>query len=240
MFGPSVDEDFINSAVSRPPRRGGGSGKLLLAALVAGAAGFLLWSANFEIEEVTRGLGQVVPSSQVQVVQSLEGGIVSGINVREGDIVEAGAELIRIDDTTAGAQEGEYREREAALLAELTRVRTEAEGGDSIAFPEELLRRAPNSVAAETEVFQSRRLQYQSEIRILADKLDQRAAELEELKAVSLKLQKQIAPLSREVALTEDLAETGAVPEIEVLRLQGRLAALEGELAVTEARLKAL
>lgn len=236
MFGPPVEEDFINNASSRPAREGGG-GKMLLTLLVAGIGGFIFWAANYEIEEVTRGLGQVVPSSQVQVVQSLEGGIVSAIEVREGDLVEAGTELIRIDDTAAGSQAGELREREAALLAELGRVTTEAQGSDTLEFPEDLVARARLAVAAEQEVFRSRRAQLEQETEVLRDQLDQRMAALHELEAVLDKLQSQIAPLSEEVALTEGLTRTGAVPEIELLRLRSRLAELEGELAVSRARL---
>lgn len=239
MFGPPVDEEFVNTPSSRPPQGSGRGGKTLLAVLVAGIAGFLVWAATYEVEEVTRGLGQVVPSSQIQVVQSLEGGIVSDIAVREGDLIEAGAELIRIDDTTAGARAGELREREAALLAELARVKTEAEAGDTLRFAEGLEARAPEAVAAEREVFVSRRAQLEQEIRVLRDQLDQRKGALQELEAIVLKLQSQIAPLSQEVALTEGLVGSGSVPEIELLRLQSRLAELEGELAVTRARLPA-
>ena len=236
MFGPSIDEDFINSATTRPPRRAGRSGWLLLLVLGVGLGGFMAWAWHFEIEEVTRGMGQVVPSRQIQVVQSLEGGLVSAIAVQEGDLVEAGQELIRIDDTTAGSERGELREREAALLAELTRVRTEAEGGQTLDFPQGLADRAPLAVAAEGAIFASRRAQLNSELQVLRDQQAQRESELQELRAIETKLERQIAPLSQEVALTRDLVRSGAVPEIEFLQLQSRLAGLEGDLAVTRAR----
>ncbi|MEJ2753142.1 MAG: HlyD family type I secretion periplasmic adaptor subunit, partial [Chloroflexota bacterium] len=209
----------------------------LLVTLVAGVSGFIFWAGNYEIEEVTRGLGQVIPSSQIQVVQSLEGGIVSAINAREGDLVEAGDELIRIDDTAAGSQAGELREREAALLAELARVVSEAKSADNIDFPKGLLDRAPSAVEAQLEIFRSRRSQLDQEVEVLHDQLDQREGSLLELEAVLGKLRRQIAPLSEEVKLTQGLTQTGAVPEIELLRLKSRLAELEGELAVSRARL---
>jgi adhesin transport system membrane fusion protein len=239
MFGPSVDEDFVNRAGVRPQGEGRG-GTLLLAALVAGIAGFLWWAAVFEIEEVTRGQGRVVPSQQVQVIQSLEGGIVREILVDEGETVEPDAPLIRIDDTTAGARRGELLEQEAALLAERLRVRTEAEGGATLAFPESLTARAPEAVAAEREVFASRRSQLSSELDVLNDQLSQRRAELGEARAMIAKLEGQIAPLAEEVRLTRGYVDSGAITQIELLRLETRLAELEGELAVSRARLPRL
>lgn len=239
MFGPSVDEDFVNRAGVRPQGEGRG-GTLLLAALVAGIAGFLWWAAVFEIEEVTRGQGRVVPSQQVQVIQSLEGGIVREILVDEGETVEPDAPLIRIDDTTAGARRGELLEQEAALLAERLRVRIEAEGGATLAFPESLTARAPEAVAAEREVFASRRSQLSSELDVLNDQLSQRRAELGEARAMIAKLEGQIAPLAEEVRLTRGYVDSGAITQIELLRLETRLAELEGELAVSRARLPRL
>lgn len=154
MFGTPIEEDFIND-----PRGGRGSGSgltVLLFVLLAGLGSLVAWAAWFEIEEVTRGLGRVVPSSELQVVQSLEGGIVAGLAVTEGALVEAGDILVRIDDTRVGAERGELLEREAALMAEEARMRAEAMAAEAINLPEGLEERAPLAVAAERAVFVSR------------------------------------------------------------------------------------
>ncbi|WP_288929311.1 HlyD family type I secretion periplasmic adaptor subunit [uncultured Maritimibacter sp.] len=239
MFGPTIDEDFVNAAGAGPQGEGR-RGALLLTVLVAGIAGFIWWAAVFEIEEVTRGAGRVVPSQQVQVIQSLEGGIVREILIEEGATVDRNAPLLRIDDTAAGAQRGELLEQEATLMAELIRVRTEAEGGEALTFPEALAARAPEAVAAEQEVFASRRSQLSSELQVLQDQLTQRRAEIEEARAMIAKLEGQIAPLAEEVRLTRQYVETGAVTQIELLRLETRLAELEGDLAVSRARMPRL
>jgi adhesin transport system membrane fusion protein len=239
MFGPTIDEDFVNRSGAAPQGEGR-KGAALLIVLVAGLAAFIWWAAVFEIEEVTRGAGRVVPSRQVQVVQSLEGGIVRDILVAEGETVEADAPLLRIDDTTAGARRGEILEQEAALLAEQIRVRTEAEGGEALSFPDSLTARAPDAIAAEREVFSSRRSQLASELDVLDDQLAQRRAERGEAQAMIAKLEGQIAPLAEEVRLTRDYVDSGAVTQIELLRLETRLAELEGELAVSRARLPRL
>lgn len=237
MFGPRTEEDFVNTAPAGRPRGPGRGPWLMLLVIAGGLAAFLAWAALYEIEEVTSGTGRVVPSRQIQVVQSLEGGIVSAIAVREGDPVQEGDVLMRIDDTSAGAERGELREREAALLAEAARTGTEAVGGQSLTFPEGLADRAPGAVAAEREVFLSRRAQLESELAVLQDKLAQRRSGLRELEANIVRLNAQIAPLSEEIDLTGGLVERGAVPRIELLRLQSRMAELAGELAVSRARL---
>lgn len=237
MFGPRIEEDFVNNATAGPPRGRGRGPWLLLLLIAGGISAFLLWAAFYEIEEVTNGTGRVVPTRQLQVVQSLEGGIVSVIEVREGDVVQEEDVLMRIDDTSAGAERGELREREAALLAEATRSGAEARGSKILEFPHSLAERSPSAVAAEREVFLSRRAQFESELSVLRDKLAQRRSGLRELKANVVKLEAQIAPLKEEIDLTSSLVESGAVPRIEFLRLQSRMAELEGELAVSRARL---
>ncbi|WP_104016896.1 HlyD family type I secretion periplasmic adaptor subunit [Roseovarius nitratireducens] len=237
MFGPRTEEDFVNDATADRPRGRGRGPWLLLLLIAGGIAAFLVWAAFYEIEEVTRGTGRVVPTRQLQVVQSLEGGIVSAIEVREGDLVQEGDVLMRIDDTSAGAERGELREREAALLAEAARAGAEAQGGETLAFPDGLAERAPGAVSAEREVFLSRRAQLESELSVLRDKLAQRRSGLRELEAAVVKLEAQIAPLTEEIDLTSGLVDSGAVPRIELLRLRSRMAELEGELAVSRARL---
>jgi adhesin transport system membrane fusion protein len=232
MFAAPPEEEFVNDI-----RAGAGRGldrarwrPLLVIALMTGA--FLIWAALFEIEEVTRGTGRVVPSSQVQVVQSLEGGIVQSIDVAEGDRVVPGQVLLQIDDTRFQSLLGELREQESALLAERTRLQAEAALATAVHFDPALTAANPLAVAAETELFLSRQEQLRSELAVLGNQLEQRQSELAELEALQLKRSKVIAPLSEERALTEALAASGAVPRIELLRLDSRLAELEGDLAV--------
>lgn len=236
MFGPSVEEDFVNAATARPARGAAQRGLALLLVLAGGLAAFVWWAAIFEIEETTRAMGRVVPAGQVQVVQAPDAGVVRELLVREGDVVEAAAPLVRIDDTAAGAERGELLEREAALMAEELRLRAEAEAGE-LDFPEDLTARAPLAVEAERAVFTSRATQFANELRVLENQLAQRQAELAETQATIAKLEGQIGPLREEVAITGPLAERGAVTQVDFLRLQTRLAEIEGELGVTRARI---
>ncbi|WP_299955590.1 HlyD family type I secretion periplasmic adaptor subunit [uncultured Roseobacter sp.] len=235
MFGNRIEDGFANNiSGARAAVRDGGPWRLLLA-VALGVGAFLAWAATYKIEETARATGRVIPSQQVQVVQSLEGGIVRDITVREGDIVAPGDVLMRIDDTRFDAERGELLEREAAILAESARLTAEARFATELDFPALLQARAPLAVAAEQEVFLSRREQLKRELRVLEAQLLQRRGELSEIRALRDRTEGIIAPLSAEIALTQDMFDRGLVPQIELLRLQSRLAELNGDLGVSRA-----
>lgn len=225
------DEEYIN----RPGGRDAGTGLwLLLIGVLALIAGFVIWASVFEIEEVTRASGRVVPSSQVQLVQSPEGGVVSAIEVSEGDVVEQGQILFQIDDTGVQSSLGELDQRFQALSAELARLHAEAEGQQTLIFPEGLELNA-RAVAAQEAVFATRRQQLELELNVLEDRLAQRRAERRELTAKRNRLNAVAKPLRREVEISEGLFADGTFSEIEILRLRGQLAEIEGDLLVMEA-----
>lgn len=228
----SDDEDFVN----RPGGQDAGRGLWVLLICVMGLlTGFFFWAATYEIEEVTRATGRVVPSSQVQTVQAPDGGIVASIDIGEGDVVEPGQVLFQIDDTSVQANLGELEQRRSALTAELMRLRAEADGQDALVFGTDA---AINTrlIAAETAIFETRRNQLAVELSVLDDRLAQRQAELQELSAQKSRLAAISAPLRREVEISEGLFSNGSIAEIEILRLRGKLAELDGDLGVLNAK----
>jgi adhesin transport system membrane fusion protein len=235
MFRNAQDSEFINDISGADLVDRTTSHWRLLFVIVAGIGAFLAWASFYELEEVTRGQGRVIPSSQVQIVQSLEGGIVRSIDVVEGDTVEAGAVLMQLDDTGFSARLGELLEQEAALLAEKTRLEAEASVTGDMFFPEGLEAHNPLATAAETEVFLSRRLQLDQEIIVLDNRLLQRQAELAELAALRDKISLTLEPMDQEIELSEDLFQRGAIPQIELLRLKSERAALAGDLVIAAA-----
>lgn len=235
MFRNADDSEYINDISGAELVDRGGSHWKLLVLVLAGVGAFLAWAFFYEIEEVTRGQGRVIPSTQVQIVQSLEGGIVRAIEVAEGDTVDAGAVLIELDDTGFAAEQGELLEQEAALLAEKARLEAEAGLAEALDFPTGLAARNPLATGAEQEVFLSRRIQLEREMSVLDKRLNQRQAELAELEALREKISFTLAPLEEEIALSEDLFARGAIPQIELLRLKSRHAELRGDLGVADA-----
>ena len=240
MLGRELEDGFINDVRAADQSGLYRSRWQPLAAIALIIGGFLTWAALFEIEEVTRGTGRVIPSSQIQVVQSLEGGIVRGIQIAEGAQVKAGDVLMQIDATSFLSKEGELREQQIALLAEQARLDAEATLADAVIYDPVFASENPLATAAEIEVFASRRTQFTTEQAVLEKSLSQRRGELSEAIAQQDMRQAMIVPLAEEQELITDLAARNAVPRIELLRLNSRLAQLEGEMAVGRASIARL
>jgi adhesin transport system membrane fusion protein len=208
------------------PRR---SAHLLLMVIVAFFAIALAWASHASLDEVTRGQGRVIPSSQVQVVQNLEGGIVANILVHEGEVVERGQVLLRIDDIAAASSFRERRERLRALRGAMVRLQAEVEGRD-ISFDEGLAREAEAFVRNETALFDARRRALGSELEVLESQVDQRRQELLELEHRTRQLQRSLDLAKEELAITEPLAARRVVSKVDLLRLKRQVNDLEGEL----------
>lgn len=234
MFGDHIDDKFVNDlSSSAVASRGMGFWPVILV-LLAAIGGFIYWAAISDIEQVTNGEGRVIPSGQVQVVQALEAGIVGSIDVLEGDIVKKGDVLIRIDDTSFSSQLGELEQQKAALLIERERVEAEASFNENFEVSAGLSESNPTSTLAEQQVFLSRRKQLLNELQVLDTRLAQKKFELDELLALERKLNASLKPLAREAKLTERLVKRGVVPEIDLLRLESRLAEVRGDLDINK------
>jgi adhesin transport system membrane fusion protein len=195
----------------------------------------LIW-ANFAIlDEVKRGNGRVIPTQQMQVLQSLEGGIVGAILVKEGDIVSKGQTVMRIEDIKFASELGEIRERRYATAARVARLEAESAGKGTLEFPPELEKAAPAAVAAEQSLFQARARKLAQDIDVIVQQSTQRRSELEEYKATSVKLTNTLKLLQRELDLTQKLYNQKVVPEIELLRIQRQATDMQGQLDVAKA-----
>jgi adhesin transport system membrane fusion protein len=185
--------DMQQALLGERSRVTGVSLALMGAALVAA----LVWAGFSRVEEITKGEARIIPSSREQVIQSLEGGIMQELRVREGDVVEAGQPLLRIDPTKADASFNEGRSKEIALRATIARLEAESRGTALVFPPEVAVDR--EIVRNETQAFLSRR-----------QALEQSTATLQRSKAL----------LEREIAMTQPMVERGLVAEVELLRMQ--------------------
>ena len=223
---PQSDFAFANdiraAAALRTPR----TSRMLLAASLALLVVFLIWTHFAILEEVKRGDGRVVPSRQTQVVQSLEGGIVSEILIQEGSIVQQGETLMRIDDTKFASEFGELKERRSALAARVARLEAEARGRSEVTFPEHLDQEVPSAIAAEKSVFQMRVKKVAQDIDVLSQQVTRLSG--------SLKL------LDRELVITRKLYDQKVVPEIEMLRLQRQESEMKGQLAEAQSKINSI
>ncbi|MVW75689.1 HlyD family type I secretion periplasmic adaptor subunit [Pseudomonas xionganensis] len=192
----------------------------------------LLW-ANFAVlEEVTTGEGKAIPSSKVQVIQNLEGGIVTDIFVREGQVVEKGDVLMRLDDTRFLSNQGEAEADRLALIARIERLTAEAEGR-SIAMPQEILSQAPQLAEDELALYRSRQGRLQSEQRTLGEQLRQKTQELAEFRAKAQQYRSSLGLVQQELNMSQPLVASGAISEVEILRLRRSMVELRGSLDAT-------
>ena len=144
-------------------------GRLLIWVVALFVLAALTWATFAVLDEVVRGSGKVIPSSQVQVVQNLEGGIVKQISVREGDTVDRGQILVHIDDTRFYSSLQESRVKRISLGAKAIRLRAEADGARELPpFAEDILTMLPNAAAEQRSLFRQRRDELQANQRILA------------------------------------------------------------------------
>ena len=188
----------------------------------------IVWSAQAKVDQVARGDARVVPSQQVQIVQSVDGGVVSEILAREGQVVQADQVLMRVDPTRFAANLGETRVSQAALEARAERLRALIQGRAFNPAPE-LEREAPAIVAQERSLFESRRAEISAQISITQSQLLQRRQELTEAQSRRDSAASSLSLVQRELAATRPLVASGAVSEVEVLRLDQQVSRLVGE-----------
>ncbi|KGH50575.1 secretion protein HlyD [Acinetobacter idrijaensis] len=157
----------------------------------------LSWAWLFKLEEVSTGTGKIIPSSKEQVIQSLDGGILTKLNVKEGEIVERGQVLAQLDPTRFESNVGESESLLVSSRATSARLRAEVTGAPLV-FPEEVLK-YPKLVKEETALYQSRRANLQESV---------------------AGLEQALLLVQQELEMTAPLVAKGAASEVEVLRLK--------------------
>ena len=213
--------------------------RLLFYALCIVITLLLVWSAFAEIDQVTRGEGKVIPSQQVQVLQSLDGGVITEIGVKEGDIVEAGQLLVRLDATRFVSNLQESRAELLALQAKS--IRLSAIVSDQAFVPTESLQaEAPALVVQERLLFESMREELATLKNIASQQITQRQQELAEATANRNQAAESYKLASRELEVTRPLVASGAVSEVELLRLERDVVALVGQRDQAQAQINRL
>jgi len=188
----------------------------------------LMWSAVSRVDEVTRGEGKVIPSQQLQVLQSLDGGIVSEILVHEGDIVQPNQVLLRIDQTRFSSSVRESRVQYMSLVAKAARLRALTEGVPFV-IPDDVAKEDPKTVEEERRLYESRRNELETTTSIARQQLTQRQQELVEVRAKYEQAAKAYEISAKELAVTKPLIASGAVSEVELLRLERDVGRFRGE-----------
>lgn len=197
---------------------------------------FIMWAAVAQIDEITRGEGKVIPSRQLQVLQSLDGGIVAEIAVQEGQIVEAGQALLKIDPTRFVSSVREGRVQLYALQAKAARLRGLAEG-KPFDPPADLVKEDPKTAEEERRLYENRVAELDAQVSIARQQLAQKQQELNEASSKRIQAAQAYDLTAKELSVTKPLLSSGAVSEVELLRLERDVARFRGERDMASAQI---
>jgi len=218
--------DIRTSILAQSPR----GGRAIIWVTLALFLLFIVWAYFSNIEQVTRSDGKVVPSTQIQIVQNLEGGILSEIMIDVGELVKKDQLLLRIDETRFSSSFKQNRSKYLSYKARAGRLLSEA-NGTAFEVPKEVLNEKPEIGIREEELFESRKREFQSTMDILHEQISQREHEYGELTSKLKELTRTNALLQKELELTRPLVSQGAVSEVEVLHLERQASQMQGEIA---------
>ena len=189
----------------------------------------IVWAHYTSIDEVTVGEGTVVPSSQVQVIQNLEGGILKAISVRAGQAVEEGQLLMTIENTEAVSSLREQQVERMNLMARASRLAAEASGREPV-FSQVMRQDYPKIVSREEDLYQNRQDSLRANQAVFQQQIAQREQEIVEQRAQLENFQSTYELASQELSLTRPAFESGAVSRVELLQLERQVNQLQGDL----------
>lgn len=215
-----------------PPR----SWTYIIAIVGAVLFAFLLWANWAEVDQLSRAEGKVIPSGKTQIVQSAEAGVITDILVRSGEQVSAGQMLIRLDDTTTASSAGEVEARVLALQAQVERLRIESAGLSAVDYscPTLVADQAPAVCAAEMDLLVSRLGSLVSTNDVLAQRVEQRQRELNEVAANKARLTSNLDIAQQRLDLVAPMAARGLAARTDLLALQAEVGDLTGQIAAAE------
>lgn len=201
---------------------------------------FFVWSLVGRLDVVSFAVGEVVPSSQVKTVQHLEGGIVSAIKVREGELVKAGQPLVVLESTASGANVEELNVRIAALISDVARLTADVEGLDTPQFPPGFEGAQPDLVRQAMNLFTSRQHQFQTDMNVQRSLVNQRKREGDEISARLANTRSKLKLLQEQVGISEELLKEELTNRMLHLNLLKEAANLEGVISEDTAALARL
>lgn len=233
MFKKLLNADILDVMpdVEAAARRGGHQFAYILSvAVFVLFIVFLIWANLAKLDEVTRGDGQVIPSSRVQVIQNLEGGIISEVLVHEGQIVEANDILVRIDNATAQSNYRDARSQHFAGLAAIARLEAMLNDTEPV-YPKEVGEQAPEILEDQKRIHEARKGQLAAQLSVLESQVLQRRQEIAEMESRQNQLSATLRITQEQRNIAKPMADQGIYPRVEFLKLERELSSLQGDLS---------
>jgi adhesin transport system membrane fusion protein len=228
VAGPSRRRATLWSRVAavRGPRR-------LIMVIAAGFVLFVAWAAFAKLEEVTRGQGQVIPTSKAQIIQAADAAQVKAILVRSGETVKAGQLLVRLDDPQSAAELGQIQAENRTMTVRASRLGNEAQG-ERFDCPVDVVKSMPDACINEEKLQQLRQQALSEKRSALSAQIEQKRRDMAEAQATASSLQNSLALVHKQVDMLTPLAAKNIVPQTELLTAQREASDLTGRLAAAQ------
>ena len=223
------DADFMTDVNAVTLQGASRSSYIILWVAMAFIITALIWSSFATLDEVTKGEGKIIPSRKVQVIQNLEGGILTELLDKEGDIVQIDQPILRLDDTRFASNFQETRMAYLALLSKAARLKAEINDQEFLP-PPEVVKEKNELANNEQQLYLSRKRELESNINVLMQQKAQRQQELTEIRAKKEQAERGYALMNEEMRMSAPLVKEGVVSEVEYIRLKRSTNELRGEL----------
>lgn len=223
------DTEFMDELEAAVRLRPSVTSNLMLISVTSLVVILLGWSALSKIDEMTHGEGQVVPTSEIQIVQSLEGGVLKELLVREGEVVKKGQVLMKISDVASASEERGGEAKQESLLAKKARLEAEANGTPFV-LPKDLAEKNPDIARGEQELYKSRQRELENTKSILNNRIESAQSQMAEASAKISRLSQSKKLVQEELAITSKMVEQRAVPKLDEIRLSRELNDISGQM----------
>ena len=211
-----------------------GGSSLLLVSMFIGIATLLIWASLSKIDQVTHGGGKVVASTQMQTIQSVEGGTIKNILVKEGDVVEPGQPLIEIDQATVVSQYNQTLAQYYGLMARAERLTAEI-AGTPPKFDDALVQKASAVVTTQSELYRQRQAQLVNDKEVLQNELVQRQQEVNENNVTVEYAERSITSLQAQEAIIKPLVDKGIESKMTLMDEERQINDLQGKAEASKA-----
>ena len=213
------DYEFMQSLsaaiLNRTPRRVSRVIQIWFAAVFI----FIVWASFAEVDEITRGSGEVIPFGENQVIQNLEGGIVEAIDVQEGDRVKAGEILLKIGNSESYSQYASNELTLGELQAKAYRLYAEANDKPFVAETMEDPELA-SLIELERNLYMTDKVQFEAQDSVIVQQIEQKKHELTEAEKKVEHLETALSLVNEEITMTEPMVEEGVKSRVDFLRLK--------------------
>lgn len=228
--------DQLEAATRLKPSK---ASNIMLWSITAMIALFIIWASFAKIEELTRGQGQVVPTQEIQIVQSLEGGLLQELLVGQGDRVTKGQVLMRLSDVMFSSEERGAEAKSDSLKLKIARLEAEAAGKEFV-VPDELMKKIPDIAQNEQALYRSRQQELKNAISILEDKILTVKSDIDEAQAQINRLSSSRGSLQQELSITREMVAKKAVSKLEQIRLEREVNDMGGQINAQQERISGL